>query len=214
MVEDEPSNDGDFDRRTEVASLLDDDEGNIGDAWRRLKAGETPQQVAESWGVTVGPVYSFINLQNALLDGTVSSGPSVARGVAGRIRTWLRTKPLSPQLRQALELQEQQLNAVVNDAQAARTESDEAVQKSKDAEAEDIAGIYVYTLPHYIRYPYDPKTGRTLLKVGHSSVDALYRVSSVRKAIRHACQPGSSSLSIAADSAVVCASDGTNWWAT
>jgi len=67
---------------------------------------------------------------------------------------------------------------VVNDSQASEAESDEAIEKSKAAEAENIAGIYVYTLPHYVRYPYDGKTGRTLLKVGHSSVDALYRANS------------------------------------
>lgn len=36
-------------------------------------------------------------------------------------------------------------------------------------------GIYVYTLPHYRRHPYDPKSGRTLLKVGHSNRDVIRR---------------------------------------
>ena len=178
MIEDEAPELGGFDRRSEVSALLVADETTAGDVWRRLKAGKTPQQIAEEDGITLGPVYSFINLHNALLEGTVSSLPSVARGVAGRVRKWLKTKPLSEQLRQALEEQEQLLNAVVNDSQASQAESEEAIEKSKAAEAEDIAGIYVYTLPHYVRYPYDRKTGRTLLKVGHSSVDALYRANS------------------------------------
>ena len=46
------------------------------------------------------------------------------------------------------------------------------------AEAAGTPGIYVYTLPHYMLHPYDPASGRTLLKVGHSSVDAYYRASS------------------------------------
>jgi hypothetical protein len=178
MIEDEAPELGGFDRRLEVSALLEADETTAGDVWRRLKAGKTPQQIAEEDGITVGPVYSFLNLHNALLEGTVSSAPSVARGVAGRVRKWLKTKPLSDQLRQALEEQEQLLNAVVNDSQASEAESEEAIEKSKAAEAENIAGIYVYTLPHYVRYPYDRKTGRTLLKVGHSSVDALYRANS------------------------------------
>ena len=169
---------GGFDRRSEVSALLDVDETAAGDVWRGLRAGKTPQQVADEYGITVGPVYSFINLHNALLDGTVSSAPTVARGVAGRVRKWLKTKPLSERLRRALEEQEQLLNAVVNDSQASEAESEQAVEKSKAAEAENITGIYVYTLPHYVRYPYDRKTGRTLLKVGHSSVDALYRANS------------------------------------
>jgi hypothetical protein len=105
----------------------------------------------------------------------VSSSPTVARAVAGRIRTWLKTKRVSGDLRRALEEQERLLNAVVENTQASEAESEEALEKSKAAAAENIAGIYVYTLPHYVRYPYDAKTGRTLLKVGHSSVDALYR---------------------------------------
>jgi hypothetical protein len=36
----------------------------------------------------------------------------------------------------------------------------------------------VYTPPHYRLLPYDPTTGRTILKVGHSSVDACYRATS------------------------------------
>ena len=163
MIEDGAPELGGFDRRSEVSALLDADETTAGDVWRRLKAGKTQQQIAEEDGITVGPVYSFINLHNALLDGTVSASPTVARGVAGRVRKWLKTKPLSEQLRQALEEQEQLLNAVVNDSQASEVESEEAIEKSRAAEAENIAGIYVYTLPHYVRYPYDRKTGRTLL---------------------------------------------------
>jgi hypothetical protein len=178
MIEDEAPELGGFDRRLEVSALLEADGTAAGDVWRRLKAGKTPQQIAEEDGTNVGPVYSFINLHNALLEGTVSSAPSVARGVAGSVRKWRKTKALSEQLRQGFEEQEQLLNAVVNDSQASEAESEEAIEKSKAAEAENIAGIYVYTLPHYVRYPYDRKTGRTLLKVGHSSVDAPYRANS------------------------------------
>ena len=178
MSVDEAPEHGGIDRRSEVSARLDADETAAGDVWRRVKAGKTAHQIAEEDGITLGPVYSFINLHNALLDGTVSSSPSVARGVAGRVRKWLKTEPLSDRLRQALEEQEQLLNAVVNDSRASEAESEEAIEKSKAAEAGNIAGIYVYTLPHYVRYSYDSKTGRTLLKVGHSSVDALYRANS------------------------------------
>lgn len=178
MSDEPPSGEVEFDRNTEIAAVLEADETTLGDIWRRRRAGKTPEQIAEEDGNTVGPAYSYFNLQNALLTGTVSQAPSVARGVAARIRKWLKTKPLSEELRRALEEQEQALSAVVNDSQASQAETEEAVAKSKEAEAENIPGIYVYTLPHYVRYPYDGKTGRTLLKVGHSSVDALYRASS------------------------------------
>ena len=140
----------------EVSALSDADETTAGDIWRRLKEGKTQQQIADEDGITIGPVYSAMNLHNALVTGTVSSSPTVARAVAGRIRTWLKTKSLSEALRLALEEQERLLNAVVENTQASEAESEEALEKSEAAVAENIAGIYVYTLPHYVRYPYDP----------------------------------------------------------
>lgn len=36
----------------------------------------------------------------------------------------------------------------------------------------------MYALPHYLRYPYDPKSGHTLLKVGRSDRDVIERLRS------------------------------------
>jgi hypothetical protein len=43
MAEDEASELAGFDRRSGVSALLDADDGNIGDVWRRVRVGETPQ---------------------------------------------------------------------------------------------------------------------------------------------------------------------------
>lgn len=64
------------------------------------------------------------------------------------------------------------------DVSAQSVEVDAAVEETKKAEALGTPGIYVYTLPHYLRYPVDPDTRRTLLKVGHSSTDAYDRAAS------------------------------------
>lgn len=53
-----------------------------------------------------------------------------------------------------------------------------AVVASENAEAKGTPGIYVYTLPHYLLHPVDLESGKTLLKVGHSSHDAYYRAGS------------------------------------
>lgn len=37
-------------------------------------------------------------------------------------------------------------------------------------------GIYVYALPHYLRFPFDPESGRTLLKIGRSDRDIMQRL--------------------------------------
>ena len=120
-----------YDREAEVSALWDADQTTAGDIWRRLKEGKTQQQIADEDGITIGPVYSAINLHNALVTGTVSSSPTVARGVAGRIRTWLKTKSLSEALRQALEEQERLLNAVVENTQASEAESEERLRRAR-----------------------------------------------------------------------------------
>jgi hypothetical protein len=66
------------------------------------------------------------------------------------------------------------LTSRAEDRQAQIAEVEGAVEATLAAEATHGPGIYVYTLPHYLRHPYDPATGRTLLKVGHSGVDAHY----------------------------------------
>jgi hypothetical protein len=38
-----------------------------------------------------------------------------------------------------------------------------------------ISGVYVFTLPHYLRYPVDTETGNTYLKVGHSQSGVVNR---------------------------------------
>jgi hypothetical protein len=168
----------DYDRKVEVEALWEVDATWTGDVFRRIQSGMSARQIAEEANVTLSNVYGQIGLYNALIEGSVSSSTHVAKGWAGRIRTWLKKKPLSIDLRTALEEQERALNAVANDTQAVQAEASEAVEKSRAAENENIPGIYVYTLPHYVRHPFDLKTGRTLLKVGHSSVDALYRATS------------------------------------
>jgi hypothetical protein len=47
MAEDEASELAGFDRRSGVSALVDADDGNIGDAWCRVNAGETFQYIAD-----------------------------------------------------------------------------------------------------------------------------------------------------------------------
>lgn len=167
-----------FGRRAEVEALWQVDETWTGEVFRQIHLGMSPKQIAEEANITLSPVHAQVALYSALIEGTVSTSTTVAKGWAGRIRMWLKKKPLSDELRSALEEQERALNAVANDVQAVQAEDSAAVERSRKAENENVPGIYVYTLPHYVRHPFDPKTGRTLLKVGHSSVDALYRATS------------------------------------
>lgn len=173
-----------YDRRAEVETLLRVDESAVGRYWRTQQdEGLTYAQIAEREGLTGAPVNSALRRADMLLNGTVTSYPTVAAQHAGLIRNWfweaergLRT--LSPELRRELEDQERALNAVANDRQAQEREDEATADATRAAVSAGVPGIYVYTLPHYLRYPFDPETGKTLLKVGHSSTDAYYRAGS------------------------------------
>ena len=168
-----------YDRRTEVERLLAEDDTVLGRYWRYSQEGLTKEAMSEREGLaTTGWTSNYEYLVQNLRDGRIAKSPSGARQSASRIRSWLKQKQLSPQLRAALEEQEQVLNAIAEDKDAQAAEEAVAVEATKAAEATLTPGVYVYTLPHYLKYPYDPETGRTLLKVGHSGVDAYYRAGS------------------------------------
>jgi hypothetical protein len=168
-----------YDRTAEVERLLDADETVLGRLWQYEKQGLTPQQMADSEGTaTSGWISNYRMLVRVLRDGEIPTAPSSAQTAGRKVRAWLKTLDLSPQLRNDLIAQEALIESRADDKQAQTEEIRGAVEATKTAEAAGTPGIYVYTLPHYLRYPYDSETGKTLLKVGHSSVDAHYRASS------------------------------------
>lgn len=168
-----------FDRRPEVEQILAADETRLGDVWRWQQEGLTIPEMAERAGnAGQGGIFAYVFLIGAMRDAAISQYPTVARGHAARIRKWLKEKPLSPALRADLTAQEARLMAVVNNVDAQELEDAEAAEETAKAESSGVPGIYVYTLPHYLRHPVDPESGRTYLKVGHSSTDAHYRANS------------------------------------
>ncbi|MBF6620139.1 MAG: hypothetical protein ITG02_07895 [Patulibacter sp.] len=172
------ADDESLDRAAEVEALLAADETFLGSVWREIRAGKTAAELADEWEITTGPIYSNLGTAATLREGRIPNGATKAKQDAGRVRSWLKSKALSPSLRQTLVELEDALEARASDEGAAKREASVAVEKSKSAEASGRPGIYVYTLPHYRRYPVDPDSGKTLLKVGHSSPDAYYRAGS------------------------------------
>jgi hypothetical protein len=171
-----------FDRRAEVERLLAEDDSVLGRYWRYSNEGLTPEQMQEAEGTaTLGWVYNYRTLLRVIRDGDIPSSPSLALQGARRVRAWLKLPNLSSGLRQALVEQESLLMSRAEDRQAQVEEEGAAVEKTQAAEASGTPGIYVYTLPHYLRHPYEADSGRTLLKVGHSARDALYRANSQGK---------------------------------
>ncbi|WP_032375254.1 GIY-YIG nuclease family protein [Rhodococcoides fascians] len=166
-------------RKDEVETLLGQDETVLGRLWGYLLEDLDAQQMAEREGLsTTGWVSNGRSIIRVLRDGYVPTAPSMAEQGARKVRAWIKNLDLSSELRDALIQQEKELSSRANDIGAQEAEIDTAVTASVAAERENTPGIYVYTLPHYIKHRVDEVSRRTFLKVGHSARDTYYRAKS------------------------------------
>ena len=108
-----------YDRVAEVERLLAEDDTVLGHVWRYRQEGLTPEQMSEREGGIAAAHFlpRYDELIRVLRDGRVSNSPSRASESAQRVRSWLRQKPLSAQLRAQLTEQEQLLTLRANDTQ-------------------------------------------------------------------------------------------------
>jgi len=162
--------------RAEIEVFLDADQSALGDVWRRTKAGESPHDIQVARGTQRSTfVWSFNRVAKALVDGDLPTAPTVALQVARKFRSILGDGVLSEDaqdyLRKNLVVLEQRAASEV----AREVEDKEALEATEQAEAEAVPGVYVYTLPHYLRHPYDEESNRTLLKVGRSDRSVIRR---------------------------------------
>jgi len=111
----------------------------------------------------------------ALLDGNLPTAPTVARGAARKFRSMLRSTTLSAAARSYMQTNLRELERRANDVTARVVEIKHAQEQTQVAEARNDIGIYVYALPYYMRYPFDPHSGRTLMKIGRSDSDVIMR---------------------------------------
>lgn len=166
-----------FDRVAEVEELLAHDDAREGRLWRWYRDGKTDAEWQVANHVKTAPTNARHTIA-ALTHGVVPNGPSYAEVDAGVIRRWLDTKDMSGDLRQVLT---EQLRVLVQVAARPRAAGATARSPSRSAaplpaDLQRSPGVYVYCLPFYLVHPVDVETGRTLLKVGHSSVDVFSRV--------------------------------------
>lgn len=168
-----------YDRKVEVGAILAEDDTLLGRVYRYDLEGLTPLEIAEAEGnASPGFVYGYRMTLKALLEDEIPNSTNIALAAARRVRKWLKTISMTTELRADLQSLEQKLSAKADNVEAQLDEAQDAVKASEAAEAKGTPGIYVYTLPHYVRYPVDPDTGKTFLKVGHSAKDAYYRAGS------------------------------------
>ena len=162
--------------RAEIEAILAADESVLGEVFRRTRAGETPAQIQAARRLAYPNfVYNYLRTVEALLGTELPAAPTVALGVARTFRRILKRTDLSVSARGVLQAKLAFLELAGTNEVARVAEDVEARGRTSDAEARAIPGIYVYALPHYIRFPYDVDSGRTLFKVGRSDRPVIQR---------------------------------------
>lgn len=160
----------------ELAAFLATDDTRLGDAYRWNREGLPPDEMAERAETkTSNFVWGNQRMLRALLERDLPTAPTVARRAARKYRSLLKLT-WSPEAHKRLSEDLEILERRSVDIDAVVQESKEAQRRTQAVEAENPAGVYVYPLPHYVRYPFDPDSGRTLMKVGHSQRDAIQRM--------------------------------------
>jgi hypothetical protein len=164
------------DVRAELARILESDQSRIGEVYRGLQRGWTAEQIASDLGVGKSNfVWNYRRVCAALLDGDLPTAPTVALQAARRFRSVMKGARLSRAAHDVLERNLAELERRANDESPRVIEVQRAQEQTEVAEAQNDVGIYVYALPHYLRYPFDPLSGRTLMKVGRSDSDIIVR---------------------------------------
>jgi hypothetical protein len=162
--------------RAEIEELLRNHTSRIGEIFNRLALGHDAEQIRLEFGLERTTfVWSYERMIRALRDGDLPTAPTVAQGVARKFRSILKNARLSDDARLVLSSNLVVLEERASDEANREQETVAALNATEEVESEAISGIYVYALPHYLRYPYDQDSGRTLLKVGRSDRDVIER---------------------------------------
>lgn len=162
----------------EIHDYLMQDQTRLGDVYRLRQEGVADnEEIGERLGLNTSRFgWNADRQARTMLEHRAPSSPSVARQALGRINTALRSDfPFSPQARQYLEDLRDDCEASASNSASVAAQDRRLAEMTDRAEAAHVAGIYAYTLPHYLDYPKYPDTGATLMKVGHSSNSAIQR---------------------------------------
>jgi hypothetical protein len=165
--------------QAEMVALLEADKSQLGEVYRRVQQGMAADAIAAELGVaSTGFVWRQKRIARALVEGNLPTAPTVALRAARRFRSILKSETVSDDARTYLQTNLDELERRANDEDARARETEFAKEQTQQAESRDEPGIYVYALPHYLRYPFEPGSGRTLLKVGRSDSDVIKRFNS------------------------------------
>lgn len=160
----------------ELVNFLEKDPTLYGEIYRKKRAGVSNEEIQKSRGAqTPGFIWNYERYLKALLEGDLPNGISMVNEVAVLFRRILKSHDISEQTRTYLNLGLQEIEDRKNDQSLRQKIENKVVAYSNALEKKSTPGIYVYSLMHYINYPYHSESGRTLMKVGKSDRDVIQR---------------------------------------
>ena len=173
--------------RNEIEHALKVDTQRLGDVFRaRDEHGDYDhQKIANDLQIgTPGPVYSTVGSIQTLLECEIlTRGTTLAAQRARMLRNFSKrhTDLLSEYTREKLQKLAVEHDQVAVNENVIVQENEELVQSESSEIPVGLPGIYIYTLPHYLKYPVvptddDDTNPRTYLKIGRSETDMAKRV--------------------------------------
>lgn len=173
QTDDVPSSDS---IRAELETYLSQDPSRLGDVFRGLQEQLHAETIAGNLGVSTSNfVWNYSQIIDSLLERELPTAPTMALQAARKYRALLKQNWSQP-TRERLLTDLERLERTAQDVNAITEESATARAQTEEVEEDAPTGTYVYALPHYLRYPFDPESGRTLLKVGRSDRDVMQRI--------------------------------------
>lgn len=142
-----------------------------------------PKEIAEKLNVDSWEfVYNQRRNIKAIEEGILPDSPRPAEQCASTLRNFAKRHQelLSAETISLLQKRADECTHRANDPVKRAEKEQKLERQTSAAEKEAVPGIYVYALPHYLRYPVetsenDETDDRTYLKVGRSENDAIKR---------------------------------------
>ena len=176
--------------REEIEKALEQDDQRIGDVWRERRKQQSRDPdvdaIVKALGLKItarGMVYCRLRYIDTLreevrkMDSPIAAAQT-ARMIANFIK---RHSQLSEDTKTRLEKLKAKHQQVLSSSDARENEERE-IEEESAKRSKGIPGIYVYSLPHYLKYPVEPtededgSNPRTYLKIGMSETNMEARV--------------------------------------
>lgn len=162
--------------KAELISYLETDETLYGVIYRKKRDGVSNDEIQKAQGAKYPNfIWNYQRYLRALLEGDIPNGVTLMNEVAVLFRKLQKISSLSDATKLYLTSGLQEIEGRKSDLSLQISTQNKVAKASTELEKRSTPGVYVYSLMHYLTYPYDPESGRTLMKVGMSDRDVIKR---------------------------------------